>query len=68
MLTSHLRKLEEEGIIECEQIYDRPVQIEYRLSEYGLTLKPILDEMRIWGENNNPNFNRAEAEKQKTFS
>lgn len=65
MLTSHLRKLEDEGLIEREQICDKPIQIEYRLTDYGQSLKPILDEMRIWGEKNNPEFDRCKAEKMK---
>ncbi len=68
MLTSHLRKLEEEGLVEREQIADKPVQIEYRLTDYGQTLTPILDAMRIWGEENNPEFDREEVEKQKLLA
>lgn len=65
MLTEHLRKLEEEGLIKRKQISEKPVQIEYSLTEYGDTLKPILDEMRKWGEVNNPDFDKAEAEQKK---
>ncbi len=65
MLTSHLRKLEDEGIVKRQQISDKPVLIEYSLTEYGETLKPILDAMRIWGEENNPDFDKCEVEKQK---
>ncbi len=68
MLTSHLRKLEEEGLIEREQINDKPIQIEYRLTTYGQTLKPILDSMRIWGEENNPEFDKEQAEQQKLLA
>lgn len=65
MLTEHLRKLEEEGLIKRKQITEKPVQIEYSLTEYGDTLKPILDEMRKWGEVNNPEFDKVEAERKK---
>lgn len=65
MLTAHLRKLEEEKIINRKQISEKPLLIEYSLTDYGSTLKPLLDEMRIWGEKNNPNFNKEEAIKQK---
>lgn len=68
MLTAHLRKLEEEGLVEREQIADKPVQIEYRLTDYGQTLTPILDAMRTWGEENNPEFDRDEVEKQKLLA
>ncbi len=65
VLTSHLRKLEEEGIIVRNQISDKPVQIEYSLSEFGETLKPILDVMRIWGEEHDPEFDKLAVEQQK---
>ncbi|MFV0288332.1 MAG: winged helix-turn-helix transcriptional regulator [Mycoplasmatales bacterium] len=65
MLTAHLRKLEEEKLINRKQISEKPLLIEYSLTDYGSTLKPLLDEMRIWGEKNNPNFNKEEAIKQK---
>ncbi len=68
MLTSHLRKLEEEGLIEREQINEKPIQIEYRLTTYGQTLKPILDSMRIWGEEHNPEFDKEHAEQQKLLA
>lgn len=65
MLTAHLRKLEDEGLIEREQISDKPIQIEYRLTSYGQTLKPLLDEMRLWGERHNPDFDPEAAEQKK---
>lgn len=65
MLTSQLRRLEDEGLIEREQLSEKPISIEYHLTEYGSSLKSILDAMRIWGEENNPEFNKAEVEAQK---
>ncbi len=68
VLTSHLRKLEEEKIIKRIIITDKPLQIEYHLTEYGKTLKPILDAMRIWGEENSPEFDKEAIEKQKLMA
>ncbi len=72
VLTEHLRKLEEDGLIVRTVLCEKPLSVEYRLSEYGLTLKPILDAMKFWGEQNDPEYDpvaiklaKLEAEKLK---
>ncbi len=49
VLTDNLRALEKDGIIERKVFAEVPPRVEYSLSELGLTLRPILDEMRDWG-------------------
>ncbi|GAA4710984.1 winged helix-turn-helix transcriptional regulator [Brevibacillus fulvus] len=50
MLTQQLRELEQDGIIE-RIIYNQvPPKVEYQLSEYGWSLKNILDSLCSWGE------------------
>lgn len=49
VLTDNLRALEDDGLIEREVFAEVPPRVEYRLSETGETLKPILDAMRDWG-------------------
>ncbi|MGG4454748.1 winged helix-turn-helix transcriptional regulator [Brevibacillus porteri] len=50
MLTQQLRELENDGIIN-RIIYNQvPPKVEYELSEYGWTLKSILDSLCLWGE------------------
>ena len=49
MLTNQLRELERDGIIDRKVYGHVPPRVEYRLTEYGLTLKPILIAMRAWG-------------------
>lgn len=49
MLTQQLRELEQDEII-IRQVYDQvPVRVEYSLSEYGKSLKSVLDSMENWG-------------------
>ncbi|MNW35033.1 MULTISPECIES: helix-turn-helix domain-containing protein [unclassified Paenibacillus] len=49
MLTQQLRELEDDGIIN-RIIYNQiPPKVEYELSEYGWSLKPILDSLCDWG-------------------
>lgn len=50
MLIQKLRELEEDGII-LRVVYPVvPPKVEYSLTEYGETLKPILKQLYLWGE------------------
>ncbi|WP_226003494.1 winged helix-turn-helix transcriptional regulator [Paenibacillus sp. BJ-4] len=50
MLTQQLRELEEDGVVK-RSIYEQlPPKVVYSLTEYGWSLKPILDTMCAWGE------------------
>jgi len=50
MLTQQLRELEEDGIV-TRIVYNQvPPKVEYHLTEYGLSLGPILDSLCMWGE------------------
>ena len=51
MLTQQLRELEADGLV-LRTVYPVvPPKVEYSLTEYGKTLKPVLKSMAIWGEN-----------------
>ncbi|MDN9009389.1 winged helix-turn-helix transcriptional regulator [Brevibacillus laterosporus] len=50
MLTQQLRELEQDGIINRISYNQVPPKVEYELSEYGWSLKPILDSLCVWGE------------------
>lgn len=50
MLTLQLRELEKDGIV-CRKVYQEvPPKVEYSLTNFGETLKPIIFLMRDWGE------------------
>ncbi|MGO4106337.1 winged helix-turn-helix transcriptional regulator [Paenibacillus sp. YAF4_2] len=49
MLTLQLRELERDGIIHREVYKQVPPKVEYSLTEFGLTLKPIILDMKQWG-------------------
>ncbi|GCE06489.1 winged helix-turn-helix transcriptional regulator [Dictyobacter aurantiacus] len=50
MLTLQLRELEEDGVIHREIYKEVPPKVEYSLTPFGETLKPILLLMADWGE------------------
>src|SRR5438552_4103319 len=49
-LSLRLRALEEEGIVERHTFPEVPPRVEYALTEKGLALLPIIDDMRAYGE------------------
>ncbi len=51
VLTDNLRQMEADGLITRTVYAEVPPRVEYALSELGATLKPILDAMKVWGEN-----------------
>ncbi|MBP1850517.1 winged helix-turn-helix transcriptional regulator [Rhizobium halophytocola] len=46
MLTQHLRELEADGLVHRIDYEEKPLRVEYRLSEDGLRLLPVLMAMR----------------------
>ena len=49
VLTNNLRQMETSGLVKRKVYAEVPPRVEYSLTETGLSLKPILDSMVIWG-------------------
>ena len=49
VLTSSLRSMETDGIIERRVISERPLHVEYRLSELGESMREIIAAMESFG-------------------
>jgi DNA-binding HxlR family transcriptional regulator len=49
MLSESLSDLEDAGLVTRAVLDDRPVRVEYDLSERGETLGPVVSEMVHWG-------------------
>lgn len=59
MLTQQLRELEEDEIISRKIYAEIPPRVEYTLTEFGLTLSPIMQSMAKWGKEYKINKQKA---------
>jgi DNA-binding HxlR family transcriptional regulator len=50
VLTAQLRAMEQSGLLLRKVYAEVPPRAEYTLTETGYSLKPVLDSMRVWGE------------------
>ena len=49
MLINQLRELEEDGIIERTIFAETPPRVEYKITEYGQSMVPIIIAIQNWG-------------------
>ncbi len=50
MLSKELQELELNGLVSRTVMDTKPITVEYELTEYGQTLRPIIAEMAAWGK------------------
>jgi len=50
VLSEILEDPEDRGLVERSVSNGRPGRVEYRLTEYGEGLRPVIEEMVAWGE------------------
>ena len=61
VLTSNLRSMEADGLVNRKVYPQVPPKVEYSLTETGLSLKPILDSMVQWGTEYRDKMPRSET-------
>lgn len=49
VLTATLRNLEQEGLISRTDFLEVPPRVEYKISAYGESVRPLIEAVRIWG-------------------
>jgi DNA-binding HxlR family transcriptional regulator len=50
MLTQQLREMERDGVVARKIYHEIPPKVEYSLTKYGHTLRPVMAELCEWGE------------------
>lgn len=50
VLTAQLRDMDQNGLVHRKVYAEVPPRVEYSLTDLGRSLKPILEALRIWGE------------------
>ncbi len=58
MLTQQLREMERDGIVARKVFHQIPPKVEYSLTPYGQTLRPVLEALCKWGEKHRANAKR----------
>ena len=49
VLTEQLRELVGDGIVQRQPLGAIPARVEYSLTEYGRSLLPLVEDIRLWG-------------------
>lgn len=62
MLTQTLRVLERDGLVRREIFPVIPPRVEYELTELGLNLADLLNQIRLWSERHAPEIRDARAQ------
>ena len=61
MLTKQLRALEDDALVIRKVYAEVPPRVEYRLSEIGESLRPVIDTLKAWGEGHQERLSCAPA-------
>ncbi len=56
VLTQQLRELEQDGLVQRDTYREAPPRVEYSLTPYGETLRPITELMCNWGKTHMPGY------------
>ena len=59
MLTKQLRALEEDDLIIRKVYAEVPPRVDYELSETGQRLRPVIDALKAWGDDNRARLEAA---------
>ena len=49
MLSKELQDLEQNALVKREVLNTKPITVQYSITEYGITLKPVIEAIAGWG-------------------
>lgn len=52
VLSESLEDLQDNNLVEREMVSEKPIRVEYCLTEQGRNMKPVIREMKKWADNN----------------
>lgn len=58
VLTQQLKELEQDGLVRRRVYREVPPRVEYSLTSFGESLRPVLQTIADWGERNKTKANR----------
>lgn len=64
MLSQQLRDLESDGIVSRKAYDEVPPRTEYNLTDYGWTLKPVMESLCRWGTTHRQRMADAESQQE----
>ncbi len=50
VLTSNLREMEDNGLLERKVYPQNPPKVEYTLTDVGYSLRPVIESLKSWGK------------------
>lgn len=59
VLTSQLRQLERDGLVQRAVFHETILRTQYSLTLYGSTLRPVLEELARWGMKHKNRMSRS---------
>lgn len=63
MLSLQLKDLEHDGLIKRQVLQEKPLMVSYQITDYGSTLKPVIQMLNQWGNAfNHKNSGNLETE------
>lgn len=63
MLSLQLKDLENDGLVNRRVVQEKPLMVAYSITDYGMSLKPVIEMLYTWGEDfNQKNAGKLEEE------
>lgn len=62
ILASRLKRLQQQGVVDKQPYQQRPLRYEYHLTDKGLGLLPVIQQLALWSQQHHPECYHIPAE------